>query len=328
VVDRTVPGGLRFGEPIMVTQESIVRLSPALGTALAAVELSTESMPQIWGLLEAAPLWQPVFRISGPGYIVVSQDKDVVGLIRGGETHLVRSGPYSLMTVVGSILDPSSSPPSPDLITKAEHLLKVVATMHRHGKGGTILVVPPTTGTWPDAVRIRYSLDVRSATLSRSRLEDLDESLGERPDLRLRAAAGPVPTAPGFLIPMKTRSRSALADLSHRLLVQMGQLSAAEGAVVLGHDLSIFGFGAELEPSDADCTLSVVDAVTGAVEHGRSAASLGSGRHNIAARFVHQYPDCLAFVGSPEGTMTLFAWVAHGRPLAALTRLEDLLVEY
>lgn len=327
IADRTVPGGLRFGEPIMVTQESIVRLAPALGQALAAVELSADGMPQIWGLLEAPPLWQPVFRIAGPGYLVVSQDKEVLGLIRGGETHLIKGGPYSLMNVVGSILDPSSKPPSPDVISRGEHLLKIAATLYRHGKEGTILVVPPGSGTWSDSVRIRYSLDARSASSTRARLEDLDEPSAERGDVRPRGS-GSVPSGAGFLIPMKTKPRSALSDLSHRLLVQIGQLSAAEGAVVLGNDLSIFGFGAEIEPSGEDCTLSVVDSVTGTVENGRSAASLGSSRHATAARFVHQFPDCLAFVSSREGSLMLLAWVTHGRPLTALTRLEDLLGEY
>jgi hypothetical protein len=326
IADRTVPGGLRFGEPIMVTQESIVRLSPALGQALAAVELSPDGMPQIWGLLEAPPLWQPVFRIFGPGYLVVSQDKEVIGMIRGGETHLIKSGPYSLMSVVGSILDPTSSPPSPDVISRGEHLLKIAATLHRHGKGGTILVVPPTSGSWPDSVRLRYSLDARSASSTRARLEDLDESLGERAEHRHRASGSAATGA--FLIPMKTKPRSALSDLSHRLLVQIGQLSATEGAVVLGNDLSIFGFGADLNPADEDCTLSVVDSVTGVAEHARWAASLGNGRYARAARFVNQFPDCLAFVSSPEGGLMLLAWVTHGRPLTALTRLEELLVEY
>jgi hypothetical protein len=231
------------------------------------------------------------------------------------------------MNVVGSILDPSSSPPSPDVISRVEHLVRIAATLHRHGKGGTILVVPSTSGTWPDSVRIRYSLDARSASSTRARLEDLDESRAEQPDHGHRTS-GSGQTGPGFLIPMKTKPRSALSDLSHRLLVQIGQLSAAEGAVVLGNDLSIFGFGADIEPAAEDCTLSVVDSVTGAVEHGRSAAALGSSRHNRAARFVHQFPDCLAFVSSPEGSLMLLAWVTHGRPLTALTRLEDLLVEY
>ena len=325
IVDRTVPGGLRFREPVILTQESIVQLTPALGVALAAVELSPEGMPQVWGLLEAAPLWQPVIRIAGPAYIVVSQDRDVLGLIRGGETHLVRGGPHSLMDLIGGILDHGDSAPSPDRMAKVEHLLKVVATMHRHGKGGTIVIVPTATGSLPESLRLRYPLDERSSGMSRSRLADLEDAPPERSEARGRTSA---PEVPGLLLPRASRSQSLLADLSQRLLVQMGQLSAAEGAVVIGDDLTLFGFGAELEPPEAEFTLSVVNAVTGHVEHGRTPISVGNGRHTLAARLVHQYPQCLAFVATPDGAMTLFAWLAQGRPITALTHLQDLLAEY
>ncbi|HEY7682202.1 MAG TPA: hypothetical protein VH879_06130 [Gemmatimonadales bacterium] len=325
IADRTVPGGLRFREPVILTQESIVQLTPALGHALAAVELSPDGMPQVWGVLEAAPPWQPVIRIAGPAHIVVSQDKDVLGLIRGGETHLVRGGPHSLMDVIGGTLDHGDSAPSPDRMAKVEHLLKVVATMHRHGKGGTIVVVPTAVGEWPDSVRMRYPLDERSSGISRSRLVDQDDISPERPEGRGRTSA---PDVPGLLLPRTSRSQSLLADLSQRLLVQMGQLSAAEGAVVIGDDLTLFGFGAALEPPEAEVTLSVVNAVTGQVEHDRTALSVGNGRHALAARFVYHHPQCLAFVATPDGSMTLFAWAAQGRPITALTHLQDLLAEY
>jgi hypothetical protein len=119
-----------------------------------------------------------------------------------------------------------------------------------------------------------------------------------------------------------------LADLSQRLLVQIGHLAAADGAVVLGDDLSLYGFGAEVSVPETELVLSVADAISGAVEHGRPLASLGTGPQSVAARFVQQYPECLALVASHTGSVTLFAWAAQGRALTALTQVQDLLVEF
>jgi Probable sensor domain DACNV len=327
IADRAAPGGLRFSEPIIVTQESLVRLAPALGNALAAVELSQEGMPQVWGLLETAPLWQPVIRMAGPASIVVSEDRQVLGILRGSESYLIKEGAYSLLGMITGVLDHSGSEPSPDRQTKAEHLLKIVATMHRNGVDGTLLVVP-RSGTWPEATRFRYTLDERSSEMSRSRLADADDSIADHPEVAKRPSGGKVVLTPGFLLPRKSRSQSLLADLSQRLLAQIGHLAASEGAVVLGHDLSLFGFGAELVVPDAEATLSVADAVSGAVDPARPMTSLGPGPDQLAARFVHHYPDCLAFVASRAGTVSLFAWVPQGRPLTALTQVQHLLVEY
>lgn len=315
-----MPGGLRFNEPVILTQESLVRLAPALGAGLAAVDLSPEDMPQIWGLLEAAPLWQPVIRIVGPAHLVVSQDHEVLGLIRGSEAQLVKSGPYSLMTLVAGVLDRTDSAPSPDRFAKAEHLLKILASVQRHGQGGTVLVVPAGPAAWREALDFRHALDERSATFSRSRLDDVEEPSTEGTEAA--ATTGPPPS------PRLSRSHSLLADLSQRLLIQIGQLTAAGGAVVLGGDLSLIGFGATITLPGEDFALSVVDAVTGLVSHGKPVASLVGGDQAGAARFVRRFPDCLGFVGTPEGGVNLFVWGGPDQRLLALVGLQDLLTEY
>jgi hypothetical protein len=327
IADRTMPGGLRFAEPVMVTQESLVRLSPALGSALAAVELSPDGMPQIWGLLEAAPLWQPVIRITGPATVVISADHEVLGMIRGAETHLVKPGPYSLLTMLTGVIDQAASAPSPDRLAKAEHLLKIFAAMQRTSHDATLLVVPARPGPWTESIHLRYPLEERSAELARSRVSDAEDALDDDNDPGGRPSGGRSRSG-AFLLPRKSRSQSVLADLSQRLLVQIGHLAAADGAVVLGDDLSLYGFGAEVSVPETELVLSVADAISGAVEHGRPLATLGTGPQTVAARFVQQYPECLALVATHTGAVTLFAWAAQGRALTALTQVQDLLVEF
>jgi len=328
IADRGVPGGLRFSEPIILTQESLVRLAPALGSALAAVELSPEGMPQVWGLLEAAPIWQPVFRIVGPATIVVSADREVIAVLRGGEVHLIKPGPLSLMSLITGFLERAGSGAAADRQATAEHLLRIVAAMHRTRREGSLLLVPTRTGTWPGALRVRYVFDPRSADLPRSRLARLEEPSEERPSAERRVSGGRTGEIPGLQAPRRSRPTSVLAELSQRLLAQIGQLAAVDGAVVLGDDLSLFGFGAEVTLGEEDIDLQLVDAVGGSIEEGRSLASLGTGLHAQAGRFAYHHADCMALVSGRQGTLTVFTWISKDRPFTALTQVQDLLAEY
>jgi hypothetical protein len=324
VADRTVPGGLRFTEPVLVTQESLVRLSPALGASLAAVELSPDGMPQIWGLLEAPPLWQPVIRIVGPATLVISEDRQVIGLQRGATTHIVRSGPQSLMTLLSTVLDRTQGASLADGLARADHLVRVIASLHRTGHDGMILVVPAESAAWRDAIHLRYAFDPHSSALPPSRLADLPHS---RPEPATRAP-GPAPSTTGPRAALRPRPQTLLADLSQRLLAQIGRLAAADGAVVVGADLSLYGFGAEVSIPATPGTLSAVDAVSGAIETDLPLTAFGPGLAAQAARFVRRYPECIAIAASAGGNVTVFAWPQDDRPLTALKHVQDLLVEY
>jgi hypothetical protein len=324
VADRSVPGGLRFTEPVLVTQESLVRLSPALGATLAAVELSPDGMPQIWGLLEAPPLWQPVIRIVGPATLVISEDRQVIGLQRGAETHIVRNGPHSLMNLLSAVLDRTQGTSVADSLSCADHLVRVMASMHRTGHDGMILVVPNGSVAWQEAIHLRYTLDAQSSALPKSRLAELPPSRGEpaqRPTGPPLSNSGPRPA-------LRPRPQTLLADLSQRLLAQIGRFAAADGAVVLGDDLSLHGFGAEVTVPATIGTLCAVDAVSGASEANLPLTALGPGLPALGARFVHYYPDCIALVAVAAGGVTVFAWAPDGHPLTALKHVQDLLVEY
>jgi hypothetical protein len=324
VADRTVPGGLRFIEPVMVTQESLVRLSPALGATLAAVEVSPDGMPQIWGLLEAPPLWQPVIRIVGPATLVISEDRQVIGLQRGAETHIVRSGPHSLMTLLSAVLNRTQGASQSDGLSRADHLVRVIASMHRSGYEGMILVVPTESAAWHEAIHLRYAFDPQSSALPKSRLAELPHSRAE-PAMR---PSGLPPSNTGPRAALRPRAQTLLADLSQRLLAQIGRFAAADGAVVLGDDLSLHGFGAEVNLPATLGTLSAVDAVSGATEADLPLTALGPGLAAQAARFVHHYPESIAIVATAAGGVTVFAWAQDGRPLTGLKHVQELLVEY
>ncbi|HTS87223.1 MAG TPA: hypothetical protein VMG41_01930 [Gemmatimonadales bacterium] len=318
IVDRTVPGGLRFTEPVIVSQESVVHLSPGLGSGLAAVDLSAEDMPQIWGVLEAAPPWQPVIHVIGPAHLAVSLDREVLGVIRGGEIQLVKSGPYSLANLVAPIIDRTDAAPSPDRLARVEQLFRILASVERNGQGGTVLVAPTGQNGWAEALRFRYTMDERSTGFARGRLGDLDDPAGEDGESAGRASSATRPSRP----------RSLLVDLSQRLLAQIAQLAAIDGAVVLGDDLSLVGFGASVTLPAEDFTLSHADAVSGLLGHGRPITSLPWSDEGGAGRFVRRYPDCLGFQVSRDGAICLFAWGGPDRRLVALTGVQDLLTEY
>ena len=301
-----------------------MRLSPALGATLAAVELSQDGMPQIWGLLEAPPLWQPVIRIVGPATLVVSEDRQVIGLQRGAETHIVRGGPQSLMTLLSAVLDRSQAASLADGLSRADHLVRVIASLHRTGHDGMILVVPAESLAWQEAIHLRYAFDPQSSAFPKSRLAELPHS---RPETGTRPPGfGPNNTGPR--VAPWSRPQTLLADLSQRLLAQIGRLAAADGAVVLGEDLSLYGFGADVTVPATVGPITAVDAVSGTTGTDLPLTAFGQGLAGQAANFVRRYPECIAIVASGAGNVTVFAWPQDDRPLTALRHVQELLVEY
>ena len=51
-------------------------------------------------------------------------------------------------------------------------------------------------------------------------------------------------------------------------------------------------------------------------------SELGGTRHQSAARFVRQHPDCSVLVSSQDGRMTLFSWSKDPGQVVAVSGLE------
>lgn len=109
---------------------------------------------------------------------------------------------------------------------------------------------------------------------------------------------------------------------------RVGELSLIDGAVIMGMDMELYGFGAKLEFGPEEFQVIALDAVTGALHEGLPLNELGGMRHQSAARFVQGNRSATVFVVSQDGRLSLFCWSGRLKGLAMVHNLEHFIWEY
>ncbi len=163
------------------------------------------------------------------------------------------------------------------LVDNGEEIAQLVARIRVHGRGGTILLTDPVSSTPPAGLDLTYAFAVPSAAL-KDAVAELEKNTDSE-KLEHRAAAA---------------------------LDFVSELSQVDGAVHLGSDLTVFGYGGRiLVPSEA-FPLLVEDPETGTVRQGVD-ADLPGMRHRSAASFCAlQTGQALAVVVSQDGDVSFF----------------------
>jgi hypothetical protein len=163
-------------------------------------------------------------------------------------------------------------------------LVQLAVSMRGHGRGGSLLVVPPGTETWRESVVQPVPYAVSPA------FSELAELLRDRPD-----EAG------------SERWQEALT----RTVDWIAGLTAVDGAAVITRDYELLGFGAKISRRKMWPQVEEV-MVTEPIQGGSAARvrpeQLGGTRHLSAAQFVHDQRDSIALVASQDGRFTVFAW--------------------
>ena len=91
---------------------------------------------------------------------------------------------------------------------------------------------------------------------------------------------------------------------------------------MLREDLTVVGFGAKLVVDGAEFEVARFDALVSSALGPMPVSELGGTRHQSAARFVRQHPDCSVLVSSQDGRMTLFSWDKSPGHVVAVSGLE------
>jgi hypothetical protein len=101
---------------------------------------------------------------------------------------------------------------------------------------------------------------------------------------------------------------------------QIASLAAVDGAVVLGPDVRVFGFGAKIKiRKQGSLTLSVFSP-----EPGKQAVvsseleSLGGTRHQSAVRFVAAHHEAIAIIASQDRRLSVASWNEEHRSVFVL----------
>lgn len=316
---------LIFDTPIALSIREIVKLAPALDHRLASIGVTeTQSGLQIWGLFrhgsreyEGLEGRQPISEGIGFDYLKVSclrpgrldidiGDSRIASFVRGkvertGTRIFVDEGP--VRELLRQAAKRQGDYGYPGIVQQ------IVWTIRASSHGGTLIILPDNEtkhlrlGKYEVAPQSRATRDVRDH--DRELWKAFKESSAQRKRIEKAAHAQD-------LIAL----RRALPDFSAPKSIWVEQhafkdairffasLANVDGALVLGPDLRILGFGAMIEWSKDTgdkLRVHVARSASGDVAESIEVGELGGARHQSAAHFCQQRPGAIAFVISQDG---------------------------
>lgn len=220
----------------------------------------------------------------------------------------------------------TGSPPEHSSCRKAHamgailNLLLQMITDRRHG--GTVVIVPDDASLTDD-VHVKYRIagtdlheqfEAHWLALEERRKRERHHGVADSP------CVGSICAACG-----ETKAPSALSRHLLDALNAVADLSQADGAVILGADLKVLGFGAMFKLSNNLPTARQAPERFSQRASKFDLAKLGS-RHRSAACFCHQHRGSVAFVVSEDGPVSCMTHVdEHGaivvwRPMSLQTQ--------
>jgi hypothetical protein len=298
---------MRFEQPMPLTPHTMAKVAPVVeraGIHLGVWTIGGEVYG--WGTTRAIPPLGLVLEIVEPALLVVKHHRGEktgkyvnVAVLEGDQVKLVDETASSLPdcpALVGSLLG-FDSPRS--WVGSLNVLVQLAVSMRAHGRGGLLLVVPSSSGTWRDSMVTPMPYAISPA------YRGLSELLRDGP------------TA------MKTdRFQQSLREV----VDVIAGLTAVDGAAVMTDGYELLAFGAKIARRRGSPQVELVT-VTEPVEGGEARtvtpAQLGGTRHLSAAQFVHDQRDAIALVASQDRRFTVFAWSpcadqVHGHQVEAL----------
>jgi hypothetical protein len=284
--------------PMML--ERPMPLAPATLTKVAAIVehagihlgvWETNGELCIWGTAHDIPTFCFVLEVIEPGLIVIKHHR--------GE----QSGKYVNVAVLEGdqikIVDENASslPDCPDLVTSllgfdspaswvdsVNVLVQLAVSMRKHGRGGSLLIVPPASDAWRESIVHPMAYAVSPP------FRELAVVMGQ--------------TGEG-------RQADVWKDALRETVEAIAGLTAIDGAAIMTEQYELLAFGAKIQRRRGAAPVESVT-VTEPIEGGEpmvlSAAQLGGTRHLSAAQFVHDQRNAIALVASQDRRFTVFAW--------------------
>jgi hypothetical protein len=300
---------LLLEKPLPLDGESLARLSPAverpgihLGVWPADGELA------VWGATRTLPSVCLVIEVIAPGLLVVKQSgtgdsgKFVnVAVLEGDQVKqlsndgvVLPGSPPFVRSLLG--LDPSST-----ALDSPAVLVYLAASMRKHGRGGSLLIVPPETNVWRESIVSPLSYSVSPLY---SELRDMMRQDGHG------------------------RRSHSFQEALRRVIDMVAGLTAVDGATVLTGQCELLAFGVKIARREGRGRIEQVlesEPVQGASARVVHPAQLGGTRHLSAAQFAQDQRDATALVASQDGRFTVFAW-SHSQEIVHAYRVEALLL--
>jgi hypothetical protein len=283
---------LRFERALELEANVLTKVAPAVERAGIHLGVWRERGElKVWGTTRALPALCFVLEVVTPGLLVIKHHRGAelgkflnVAVLEGDRIKVVDEQARSLPDcpeLLNSLLGFESPASWADSVNV---LVQLAVSMRGHGRGGSLLVVPPGSETWRESVvqPVPYAVSPAFSKLAQLLREEPD-------DQRLH------------------RWQEALG----RAVDWIAGLTAVDGAAVITRDHALLGFGAKIARRKKWAQVEEV-MVTEPIEGGVAARvlpeQLGGTRHLSAAQFVHDQRDSIALVASQDGRFTVFAW--------------------
>ena len=286
------PFPMMLERPLSLDPGALTKVAPAVERAGIHLAVSGRGHDlSVWGTAEAVPRYCCIIEVAQPGLLVVKHHRGDeaakfinVAVLQGDQIKAIDEHANTL-------------PDCPDLIsslvgfdspaswtTSTNLLVQLAVSMRAHGRGGTLVVVPPATAAWHDSVVHPISYAVSPA------FAELSLLVRERPS--------------------EDQQRGWQEALA-RAIGHVAGLTAVDGAVVLNADYELLAFGAKITRRRGSALVeqvTVTEPIRGAEAMVVNPSALGGTRHLSAAQFVHDQRDATALVASQDGRFTVFAW--------------------
>lgn len=245
----------------------------------------------VWGATYTIPPFCFVVEVVAPGLLVLkhrpiepSRKFVNVAVLEGDRIKIVDER-ASLMPDCPMLLTSMLGLESRESRTSATNILVQIAlSMRRHGRGGTLLVIPAGSEAWRQSIvhPIGYSVDPPFTELAELVVaghgDGTEQEWIDELDRAIEAAAG---------------------------------LTAVDGATVMTDKYELLAFGAKIRPRDGGAHVTevvVTEPIEGDTPERVDPGRLGGTRHLSAAQFALDQPESLALVASQDGRFTIFAW--------------------
>ena len=297
--DMDTSSDLVFADALPFSASVLVKLSPALlvKDSYLTIYFDKKRRPRICGLTHGQQS-KPVIRATSPGNIIVSLYGEILAYLSPVQEPWLPEIPDWVMQVARFV----GRPFDPDF--ELAWFLRFLAEAMRHGRGGTILIVPSKATGWKDSTKDGYLVETDNLRLMWSKKN------WERKSKK---------TSRMFLDPL-----SPEATFFRRAITLIGALTAVDGATILNDKYEVVGFGRKIIPKlDPPTAIAVANLLGEPAEDALPFKEIGGTRHQSAACFANENPESIALVTSQDGHMTIFR--EEHQELRALRRCEALL---
>ena len=183
----------------------------------------------------------------------------------------------------------------------------IAKEMLAHGHGGALIIVPEDQLGWRQSCSFRYQ-PIEPFNELRERVDRYES------EVKKSFAAGQWLMHGYFEMQRAEESTKLVAELT-----------AVDGATILGRDLDLYGFGAKLVPLNPDSQPDNIYRSTpfeDAPYNSVKLSDLGGTRHQSAAQFVYDHRGCFAIVSSQDGRISVMHWDSQREAVVVITNLE------